>query len=216
MERSYVQPWAEVLVKRLSPGCEKIEIAGSLRREKPDVKDIELVALPHAARDLYGDPSDGATLLDNLIERYVEGGMLAWDTKVKRNGSRYKRLISTALEIPVDLFLADADNWGYILALRTGCADFSHALVTRRDQGGLMFHDVFHRDGYLWGVKTSTKPEMLLPCPDEQTYFRYLGLSCIPPSQRTAESVAEMREFIRRAVSIDQSIIDQSITKRAA
>lgn len=30
----------------LTPHCERIEIAGSIRRKKPEVKDIEIVAIP--------------------------------------------------------------------------------------------------------------------------------------------------------------------------
>ncbi len=37
---------AERTKKLLAPYCERIEIAGSIRRKKPEVKDIELVAIP--------------------------------------------------------------------------------------------------------------------------------------------------------------------------
>jgi DNA polymerase/3'-5' exonuclease PolX len=36
---------AEELVKILRPACSRVEIAGSIRREKSEVKDIELVAV---------------------------------------------------------------------------------------------------------------------------------------------------------------------------
>jgi DNA polymerase/3'-5' exonuclease PolX len=37
---------ADCLVKAIAPYCERIEIAGSVRRKKADVKDIEIVAIP--------------------------------------------------------------------------------------------------------------------------------------------------------------------------
>lgn len=37
---------AEKVKALLAPHCERIEIAGSIRRKKPDVKDIEIVAIP--------------------------------------------------------------------------------------------------------------------------------------------------------------------------
>ncbi len=37
---------AEKTKELLAPYCERIEIAGSIRRKKPEVKDIELVAIP--------------------------------------------------------------------------------------------------------------------------------------------------------------------------
>ena len=48
---------AEGLVKLLKPGCRRIEIAGSLRRKKKEVEDIELLCIPkfeEASRDLVG------------------------------------------------------------------------------------------------------------------------------------------------------------------
>lgn len=36
---------AEKVKALLAPHCERIEIAGSIRRKKPDVKDIEIVGL---------------------------------------------------------------------------------------------------------------------------------------------------------------------------
>ena len=37
---------AEKVVSQLSPYCERIEIAGSVRREKPFPKDVEIVCIP--------------------------------------------------------------------------------------------------------------------------------------------------------------------------
>lgn len=37
---------AERVKAELEPHCERIEIAGSIRRKKPEVKDIEIVAIP--------------------------------------------------------------------------------------------------------------------------------------------------------------------------
>ncbi len=37
---------AEKVKAQLAPHCERIEIAGSIRRKKPDVGDIEIVAIP--------------------------------------------------------------------------------------------------------------------------------------------------------------------------
>jgi DNA polymerase/3'-5' exonuclease PolX len=51
-----VLPIAGRIVEALRPYCERIEIAGSLRREKPMVGDIEIVAIPRRPVDLFGEP----------------------------------------------------------------------------------------------------------------------------------------------------------------
>jgi len=43
---SYAQGIAEGLVEQLAPHCDKISIAGSIRRQRAFVKDIEIVAIP--------------------------------------------------------------------------------------------------------------------------------------------------------------------------
>jgi len=202
MDSRDVMPWAEVLLKRLSPACSQITLAGSLRRGKADAKDIEVVAIPCPAKDLFGPTGDGPTEMDSLLDRYVRDGMLVWDTQTKRNGPRYKRLVSVALELPVDIFLADSDNWGNIMALRTGCEEFSRALVTSRCFGGLMPEYLRHRDGYLWTTRWdfgNRRTEERLSCPNEETYFALLGLPCPPPADRTAEMARTLRREFGRA-----------------
>jgi len=46
MKLEEAQVIAEKTKALLAPYCERIEIAGSIRRKKPDVGDIELVAIP--------------------------------------------------------------------------------------------------------------------------------------------------------------------------
>ena len=62
---------ANRFINLLAHSCEKIQIAGSIRREKNDVGDIEIVAVPKMADvptgNLFGDMMKGS-LLDIAIE----------------------------------------------------------------------------------------------------------------------------------------------------
>ena len=135
----------------LRPACLQAEIAGSIRREKADIKDIELVVQPRLTPEptLFGDGGRLHSDLDAALARLIAAGRLAYDTKLKRNGERYKRLTLPGRDMAIDLFIADALNWGNILAIRTGDADFSRALVTSRLHGGLMPGNLKQRDGVL-------------------------------------------------------------------
>ena len=47
---------AEAALSALTPSCERISIAGSIRRRKPEVGDIEIVCIPkHIPAGLSGD-----------------------------------------------------------------------------------------------------------------------------------------------------------------
>ena len=77
---------AEELRIGLAPLCERIEVAGSIRRRRPQVKDIELVAIPKWAEvpddsvqpSLFGGPPPmkRMNLLQDAIERLERAGLL--------------------------------------------------------------------------------------------------------------------------------------------
>lgn len=89
---------AERLIERLSPSCERIEVAGSVRRQQPFVHDIELVAVPRFEEtepDLFGSPTNRRSLVD---------GALVGLGEFNCNGPRYKQIL-LAEGICLDLFI---------------------------------------------------------------------------------------------------------------
>lgn len=105
----------------LAPHCERIEIAGSVRREKPEVKDIEIVAILKPFET--GLFEDGAAAVINQWEK-VKGEMV-YDGPKRTKYTQRKHPAGIVL----DLFFADFDNWGSQLAVRTGPADYSHHVL---------------------------------------------------------------------------------------
>ena len=171
------QSIAQDVVDMLKPACRLIEIAGSVRRRKPEVGDIEIVALPlfTVSIDLFGAEEQYSALEDHIGE-LLESGDLTLDKTLRRNGPLYKRFTHG---VAIDLFIAQQGNYGNILALRTGDSAFSRALVTERRAGGLMPSYLRQRDGFLWRGKER------IDCPDELTYFDALGFRLIDPPART-------------------------------
>jgi len=137
---------AQALVSELRRGCLRIEVAGSLRREAKTVGDIEIVCIPRPVEDLFGQTCGSA--LDPILAELQRFGRL----RFIKNGPRYKRF-----EVPgrqptcLDLFLVTTDTWGVQLAIRTGPAVFSRALVTSVSLGGLLREGHRVRDGRVWG-----------------------------------------------------------------
>ena len=159
---------AQELVVQFTPYCQRIEIAGSVRRQKPDVKDIEICAMPRLELGgLFGDPISALAAFD-----YSQLG------RVIKGGQRYVQ-IALHQQINLDLFLVlPPATWGVIFTLRTGPADFSTHCVTQRSKGGLLPSYLAVRDGVVW------QNDQSVPTPEEADFFRVLELAWIPPHQR--------------------------------
>jgi DNA polymerase/3'-5' exonuclease PolX len=168
------QAVAVELCERLRPACERLQIAGSLRRQAATVGDLEIVCIPRLAweLDLFGEPSGRPVDLVDVALREL-GGVRTKD------GPRFKQFAFRGL--PVDLFLVKPETWGVQLALRTGSADFSHWLVTACRQGGARPDTLLIREGRVW------RPDGgMLETPEERDVFAALGLAWLEPQARVA------------------------------
>jgi DNA polymerase/3'-5' exonuclease PolX len=165
MELKRAREIAEKLVEKLAPYCERIEIAGSIRREKAEVKDIEIVAIPKDELDF---------ILPSLLP----------EARFIKNGARYKQILLSAArsgyeEINLDLFLVRPPaQWGVIFTLRTGPARFSKSIVTRRREGGLLPSDCQVANGQIWRNGKS------IPMPEEEDFLRLTGMAGKGPKER--------------------------------
>lgn len=182
---------AGIVVDLLAPACIRVEVAGSVRRQKRECGDIEIVALPDwkPPKLKFGEPPHPSTFHLRLAV-LIDAGELRLDTLHPTDGPLHKKLRHPASGMKVDLFLARADNYGNTLVIRTGDEDFSHCLVTPYGRGGLMPDDMRQKDGYLWRSKGVDMPEApmddiadRLACPDEETFFRELGFAAVPPPE---------------------------------
>jgi DNA polymerase/3'-5' exonuclease PolX len=201
--------WAEAhavateLVGLLADACERIEVAGSIRRRKAEVHDIEIVAIGRRGSEampalwepmyLEVDVLDVAleTLLDEkvLAPRAVEIHRRDGSIETgRRMGDAYKALVYRGM--PVDLFITDPERWGCIFALRTGPGDWNTRLVTdckrhwrRVEDGRVLYHN---------------RP---VPTPEEADFFRALGVPWLEPHERTVERLRYDPELLRAVAS---------------
>ena len=56
---------SEEFIALISDACERVEVAGSIRRRSGSVGDVEICCIPKLEPDLFGD--EGDSLLDYLI-----------------------------------------------------------------------------------------------------------------------------------------------------
>lgn len=157
MKLEQAQKIADRIKAELVPYCRRIEIAGSIRRKRPEVKDIELVVI----RDAKGIAS-----FVHQVNRWekVKGDPL---------GKYTQRLLPEGIKL--DLFMARPENWGLIYAIRTGSAEFSHLVLANgwvragfESIGGML-----HKDGKPVEVR------------EERDLFRLIGVPWVEPEERS-------------------------------
>jgi DNA polymerase/3'-5' exonuclease PolX len=184
---------AQELVERLRPACERIEIAGSIRRLKENVKDIELLVIPDLTpvprpRLEFGKPIPRFfnTSLDKMIAEMSQARLI----DLEKDGERLKRFALLEPGIHVDLFIVlPPATWGVLQVIRTGPADFSHWAVTRRKRGGALPNGHRVQDGAVWKGEKEVKDltgETPIGFESELDFLKFLGLGWVEPHDRVA------------------------------
>ena len=166
------------IIKPLRPFCERVIVAGSIRRQRKTVNDIEIVAVP------------------NLVETdhpYFEGVKMPphypiydfldkWEKQKKikhlKRGNKLRQfeLLDKEgnLNAVVDLFLViPPAQFGVIMAIRTGSVKFSKWLVNIKKKKGFRFNK-----GQLF------LNSVLIETPSETSLFKALDIPFIEPEDR--------------------------------
>ena len=195
---------SEALVGELGPACERIEVAGSIRRDADHVGDVEIVAIPRLEEreaagqgSLFGPPpAESVNLLwetiteigpDRLLPIKPTGEVEAdplWQEK-RLAGSKAWRFWIPRRRCKLDLFLCTPETWGAALAIRTGSAAFSKALVTR-------WIDVSH-GGHFEGCRLRRPDGRTLETSEERDVFEACRVEWVPPHFRRSAADLQPR-----------------------
>ncbi len=160
---------AEIAKGDLVPYCDRIEIAGSIRRRKEDVGDIEIVAIPKRVEvGLFGDDTEREPGFARVVNQW---GKVKGDPQ---HGLYTQRILPVGIKL--DLFVATPLNWGLIYAIRTGSADFSRYVLA----SGWVRSGYRSINGMLHTIETGEP----WPTPEEEDLFRAAGVAWIEPEKR--------------------------------
>jgi len=181
-------PWEQALEiaseieEQLAPACQKIAVAGSLRRRRPTVNDIEILCIPKSQEitppgELF--PQNHNTL-DALVDTLIENGTILKRLKVNGTqtfGKKTKLLLHKKSKIPVDLFITDPESWFNCLVSKTGGKDTNIFIAGSAKRYGLRWLPTGpgfrnHRTGEI------------LPIHSEEEVFQMVKLSYLHPYQR--------------------------------
>ena len=161
---------ADAFMDYLRPNecIERLAVAGSIRRKKKFVHDIEVVAkLKEGCLDYFRE----------YMYQLVNGGVIDYgkpNTGARRApfGPRYYRIKYRGEQI--DLFIVyPPAQWGVIYAIRTGSAKYSKYLMILAKKRGYKV-----KDGGVY------KDNVLIPTPTEYDFFKLLGFEEVPDPTR--------------------------------
>jgi DNA polymerase/3'-5' exonuclease PolX len=175
---------ARELMTLFADVCERVEIAGSIRRKKVMCSDIELVIIPkirHGGLFEETTAGSGINLQFERVRELVASGVLA--DRLDKNdrparGERFQRMLFKG--IPVDLFcVLPPAQWGVVFMIRTGPAEFNKRVVTPWAEGGkVLSAGLSFSEGQLIDRKRPVST------PEEIDVFRAIGLKWIEPEDR--------------------------------
>lgn len=112
----YAELEARDLAHALEPFCHRIEIAGSIRRRRPDVHDIDIVVIPGANLSRFFERNGVAPKGGDKIVTFRWGG------------------------IPVDLYIADGRTWPTLFLIRTGSKGHNIMMCRRAREMNMCLH----------------------------------------------------------------------------
>ena len=191
MDLKSAQNIAVEICYKLQPYCDKINIAGSVRRGKPDVKDIEIicVAKTQEVKDIFGSKT-GEIKNTSFIHTVSKLGEVV-------KGTPMGKMMQIKLpDIMLDLFMPDDFDYYRQYAIRTGSADYSFKVLANgwkkigwcgSDKGLKKITDCVEMKGpdgkSKW--KCVNKNAELPPVwVNEEDFFKWIKVPFIEPSKR--------------------------------
>jgi len=118
MELEKAKTIASEIIRRLAPYCERVEVAGSVRRRRPTVRDIDVVLIPR-------DKEAVDSVLMQLGKVKMSGAKIARVTvdltHVIRKSESLIQL--TADTVDIDIYFATPETWATLFLVRTGSTE---------------------------------------------------------------------------------------------
>lgn len=158
------QTLAQCIEDKLSVFCHGIQVAGSIRRRRPFVNDIDLVCLPKSLPEFQARCREHATAVmegqSNCIYRLRDGTQLD---------------VFIAHDRESDMFDVTPSNWGSVLLCRTGSKEHNIKIAQAAQRQGLKWETMrglVDKDGRVVAGDT------------EGSILTWLGLPWIDPEDR--------------------------------
>lgn len=169
------------IIAQLTPVTCRIEIAGSLRRGKEHVGDIELLFIPKIKWEKDGLFDEkavdmAAAEIESLFDSGLIGKRLNVAGYTSAWGPKNKLAVHIPSGIPIDFFSTTPENWFVSLVIRTGSKETNLKLTTGAQARGGTLH--------AYGDGVTDRLGNKLTCISEEDVFRCCGVPYLQPHQR--------------------------------
>jgi DNA polymerase/3'-5' exonuclease PolX len=194
---------ASYILDLLRPWCERIHLAGSLRRMRPEVKDIEIVCEPKREFVQDGLFADNGDML--IVKDFTEALATITEAVIKGNiDGRYMQIKTTSKICPgiyLDLFMPQPADYWRQYAIRTGSAEYAQVVIASgwkkkgwvgvKDLGLRKISECDYKEDSQKKKHYFLKPDIISPelppeWKSEGEFFTWLGVEYKDP---------ELREF---------------------
>lgn len=192
MELEKARAIAEELRNGLQGECQRIEIVGDIRRQKPRVRKIKILCIPAPVEGVFISPEDPlfASLssqkwlpewddedaVHDWVMYMMEQRVLDWRPAGSRGYSATRKpLVHQPSGMAVEIVSTNEECWAVALVVTTGGAKTIKRIGAAARGKGWLFRP--SGDGF-------DTPDGDITCSTEQEVFDAVGLPYLPPEQR--------------------------------
>ena len=204
MNLATASAFAAKLVTWLQPTCQRCEITGSIRRQRPECADVDLCIIPKETiyQDLLGHVTGRQNHAWLFIVNYVNNFH-----RPLAPGQKHPKILAggesagqrMTVQLPacqLDIWFATDESWAGKMVNSTGSMEHNIWLAQRataRDlhwfvSQGLARLDALDHHGIVPAIHDAPRraraANLILPAADEAAFYHHLGLAFIEPQNR--------------------------------
>jgi DNA polymerase (family 10) len=177
LDRGKVEPLASKIIRIVEPFCVRVEVAGSFRRLRPIINDLDIVIQPKP------EPGSWVQILKALRSEFdavteKQGDKLA--TLYLRFSKKHSDFEELG-HVQIDLYRATSATWGILLLVRTGSKEHNVYLCNLALAKGMRLlysQGLVDKDGHVLAGRT------------EEEVFQALGMPFVIPQDREIKEPA--------------------------
>jgi len=169
------------VVSKFEHLCEKVMIVGSIRRQKPEVNDIDIVVIPLFPRDENWDKIAWDLRHAHNMAQLKKGPKLMTFQHYDRDSDMPGFFNPSSADYSIDIYHATPETWGILVLVRTGSQEHNVKLCSLALSKGMKLSAA---EGVLKPLESFPSMMRTIASKTEEEIFAALGLAYIEPKDR--------------------------------